>query len=117
MPTTGELLNPLALCSRVEDAVRREVLMRGVLGHLSAWQITSEVEADPDWEDVQALLVPRTCRPGPRHPGSVRQPSQVCGCALPIRARIWSAVSSSTGPGRWAAPSSPFLAWWSCKSR
>ena len=34
--------------------------MRGVLGHLSAWQITSEVEADPDWEDVQALLVPRT---------------------------------------------------------
>ncbi len=60
MPTTGELLNPLALCARVEDAARREVLMRGVLGHLSDWQITSEVEADPDWEDVQALLVPRT---------------------------------------------------------
>ena len=60
MWTTGELLNPLALCARVKDAARREVLMRGVLGHLSAWQITSEVEDDPDWEDVQALLVPRT---------------------------------------------------------
>lgn len=59
MWTTGELLNPLALCARVEDVARREVLMRGVLGHLSAWQITSEVEADPAWEDVSALLVPR----------------------------------------------------------
>ncbi|OLV16769.1 hypothetical protein [Deinococcus marmoris] len=58
MPTTGELLNPLALCSRAEDATRRELLMRGVLGHLSAWQLSPEVEADPDWEDVQALLVP-----------------------------------------------------------
>ncbi len=60
MPTTGELLNPLALCGRVEDAARREVLMRGVLGHLSSDDPGPESEADPDWEDVQALLVPRT---------------------------------------------------------
>lgn len=60
MWTTGELLNPLALCARVEDAARREVLMRGVLGHLASDDPGPEPEADPDWEDVQALLVPRT---------------------------------------------------------
>ncbi|CAM4430816.1 hypothetical protein [Deinococcus marmoris] len=60
MPTTGELLNPLALCGRVEDAARREVLMRGVLGHLSSDGPDPESEADPAWEDVSALLVPRT---------------------------------------------------------
>ena len=65
MWTTGELLNPLALCSRVEDAARREVLMRGVLGHLASEDPGPESEADPDWEDVQALLVPRT---PPRRP-------------------------------------------------
>ena len=60
MWTTGELFNPLALCARVEDAARREVLMRGVLGHLASDDPGPEPEADPDWEDVQALLVPRT---------------------------------------------------------
>lgn len=55
--TATQLFQALAICSRIDDLDRRQMLMRGVLQEMASVAPAPSATHDPAWADVVALVV------------------------------------------------------------